>query len=90
MSWLVKTASAATNLPILDRINKAIVDPLILLLAAASLAMFLYGVYEMVMGAANEEERKKGQQHVLYGVIGLFIIFSVKGILSLIYITVTR
>lgn len=90
MSWLwpIVAHAAVTPIPLLDNIKREIVNPIILLLAALSLVVFLYGVYEMLANADNAEARITGQQHVLWGVIGLFIVFSVFGILHLICNTI--
>jgi Kef-type K+ transport system membrane component KefB len=37
----------------------------------------------LILGAADEEARKKGGQSILFGVIGLFVILSIWGLVSL-------
>ncbi|MEK7621927.1 MAG: hypothetical protein AAB415_01995 [Patescibacteria group bacterium] len=71
-------------MPLLDKIKTAIVDPIIYFLFALALLYFLYGVYEMIRNAESEEARKTGQQHVLWGVVGMFIMISFYGIMHLI------
>ena len=90
MNWLWSTAYAQTTkgLPIIDDIKREIAQPIIYLLLAVAFVTFLYGVYEMIAGSDNEESRKLGQQHVLWGVIGLFIMVSVFGILNVVCQTV--
>ena len=71
-------------IPLLDKIKTAIVDPIIYFLFAAAFLYFLYGVYEMIRNAESEEARKTGQQHILWGVVGMFIMVSFYGIMHLI------
>jgi len=72
----------------LDNINEKIVDPIIALLFAAATLYFLYGVLQIIQNAGNEEARKQGQQHVLWGVVGMFIMLSFYGIMHLICNTI--
>lgn len=87
-SWPVAYAQAVRGLPVLEKAQTVIVRPIIVLLGALAFVTFLYGVYEMLAAQTNEEARKKGAQHVLWGVIGLFIIISAIGILNLVCATI--
>lgn len=47
-------------------------------LIAIAFITFLWGVYKyFILGAADEKARTDGRQFVLWGIIGLVIIFSV-------------
>jgi len=65
-------------------INQQIVNPLIGLLFAAGFVLFLYGVFKFIAGADNESDRETGKQHMVWGVIGMFIMISVFGIMGMI------
>ncbi len=78
----------AASIPLLDKITTTILNPLITLLFAFALVYFLYGVYEMVRGSDNEEARRIGQQHVLWGVIGMAIMISAFGIMHVVCNTI--
>lgn len=57
---------------------------LVPLLFAIAFLMFLWGVYlYFIQGAANEEKRTLGRQFVVWGIIGLFIMISIWGIINL-------
>lgn len=43
---------------------------------------FLYGVMKYVINLDNLEERAKAQQHLLWGLVGVFIVFSIGGIIN--------
>lgn len=87
MNWFVATAHAAAP-PVLQKINEKIVEPIILFLVAFAFIIFLYGVYEMISQTDNETARQTGKEHMLWGVVGLFVMFSVFGILNLVCRTI--
>jgi len=58
--------------------------PLIRFILFLGFLYFLYGVYEMVRNADNDEARATGRDHILYGIIGMFIMISFWGIMNLI------
>lgn len=61
---------------LVDTINNAFLFPLIALLSAVAFVVFLYGAFEYVRNSASQEGRQTGQRHLLYGVIGLLVMFS--------------
>lgn len=61
---------------ILAKIESAILFPLMTLMMAVALFVFLWGAYEYVLNADDEGERSKGKQHMLWGIVGLFIMVS--------------
>ncbi|NOY35354.1 MAG: hypothetical protein GXP44_00245 [bacterium] len=68
---------------LLAKITDQILNPLIGLVIAVALMIFIWGVIEFIAGAANDEKRSKGKQHMVWGVIGLFIMVSVFGIMQI-------
>lgn len=77
----IKAASAAQCL--VDKINGAILFPLIALMSAFALLVFLYGCFEYVRNADSDSAREMGQRHILYGIIGLLVMLSAFAILSI-------
>ncbi len=67
----------------LTKINDAILFPLITLMMAIALLIFLYGAFEYVKGASSEGDRETGKRHLLYGTIGMLVMLSALAILSL-------
>jgi multidrug transporter EmrE-like cation transporter len=65
-----------------ERLNEVIIFPLITLLAAIALLLFLWGGLQFVLGAGNPEARKTGQRHMIWGIIGLLVMVSAYAILS--------
>lgn len=52
------------------------------LLFAAAFFYFLWGVFQFVRAAGDEEARKVGREHIIYGVIGLAVMASVYGLVT--------
>ncbi len=44
---------------------------------------FFWGVVLFILNAGNEEKRTSGKQKMLWGIIALFVIFSVWGIIAI-------
>ncbi len=65
------------------KVEKAIIDPLITVIALAAFILFIYGIFEFIRGADNDEKRKLGQTHIIWGLIGLTIMFGAKTIVSI-------
>lgn len=71
----------------LFRVNKNILNPLIELGFVIAFVLFLYGFLQFLRNARSPEKRDKSKQHMLWGVIGFFIMFSVFGIINLLLST---
>jgi hypothetical protein len=77
------TAAREAAQGFLTKINEAILFPLITLMMAIALLIFLYGAFEYVKGAANEGDRETGRRHLLYGIIGMLVMLSAFTILTI-------
>jgi len=66
----------------LDKVVIEIINPIILLLAGAAFILFLWGVFELIKGAGDEKAREEGRRAILWGLIGLVIIFGAYGIIN--------
>lgn len=69
---------------LLQKIIVQIINPVIVILVTLALVVFIWGIVQMIYGANNEEKRTQGKKHLLWGLVGLFIMLTVKGLLSLI------
>ncbi|MDB5244815.1 MAG: hypothetical protein JWN18_685 [Parcubacteria group bacterium] len=67
----------------LDKVVVQIINPIILLLVAAAFIVFLWGVFEFVVNAADETKRSEGRRAIFWGLIGLTIMFGAYGIINL-------
>jgi len=73
---------------LVGKIEDAILNPLIILLFALALVYFLWGVFEFIKGADSEDARKIGKSHIVWGIVGMAIMFSVLSIKKIIENTV--
>ena len=67
----------------LGKVVVQIINPIILLLAATAFILFLWGVFEFIKGAGDEGKREEGKRAILWGIIGLVIIFGAYGIINI-------
>jgi len=72
---------------LLGKINKYLINPIIVFMFALALAYFLFGVVLFLSNQEKSEEREKGKQHMLYGVIGMFIMMAVFAIMRILATT---
>ncbi len=68
---------------LIDNINTVIINPLILLLFATAFLYFLWGMTVFIWKADSEDDRKEGKVHMLWGVIGMFVMIAALGIVRL-------
>lgn len=64
-------------------LNRVILFPLIALLMGIAFFYFVWGAAQYLMGASNESAREDGKKHLMYGIIGLFVMTSAFAILTL-------
>lgn len=68
---------------ILARFEDAILFPIMSLLVAVAFLSFFYGAFQFVYGSSEGEVRAEGKKHMLWGIIGLFIMLSAMGLLRI-------
>jgi len=68
----------------LGRLSFYILNPLIGLLFAVALAYFVWGVFRFLSLQESDKEREDGKAHMIWGIIGMFIMIAVFGIINLI------
>lgn len=79
----VLTAHAAVD-DTIRSINKHILNPLIVFMFALAAVYFAYGVFQYVRGADKPDAREIGKQHIIWGLVGMFIMVAVRLIMNLI------
>ena len=61
-----------------------IINPAILVIFAAGFFMFVFGLVQFLFALnKGQSENEEGKQHMLWGVVGMFVMASVSGILTL-------
>lgn len=76
-----------TIVPFLHRVNAVILNPLILLAFSLAFLYFIYGIVKFLNMDAGDKSRKEAQDAILYGIIGMVIMFSVYGIIKFVLAT---
>lgn len=68
-------------------IEREILAPLVTLLALIAFVVFIWGVVDMIRNGDDAEKRSTGQQHMIWGIIGLVIIFGANAIIRILTAT---
>lgn len=88
MNSLAASGSLSGNVTtFIQKVDGAIINPLIILMFAVGLVGFLWGVFTYITNAEDQEARAKGTQHMLWGVIGMGIMISAFAIVHIISAT---
>jgi high-affinity Fe2+/Pb2+ permease len=66
-----------------DRINNAIIFPLVSLMLGVAVLVFVWGGYQYLLNADNATARSEGQKHMLFGIIGIVVMISAFTILTI-------
>ncbi len=69
---------------IAQRLTEVVINPLLLLVFALGFLVFVYGIAEFVWGlSADTESKQDGKRHMLWGVVGMFVMAGAYGIFKL-------
>lgn len=66
------------------RVSQNILNPLIGFVFALAMAYFLYGMYDFIRNNENDTDREDGKRHMIWGIVGMFIMVAVYGIIGVI------
>jgi len=66
----------------LGKITAEIINPIILLLSACSFLVLVWGIFEFVFHAGDATKREEGRKAIMWGIVGLVIIFGAYGIVD--------
>ncbi len=69
---------------VMSKILAAVVYPLVLLIFGLAILLFIWGAAGLIINRDNPDKRVDSQKHILWGVIGLFIMTGVYGIIRVI------
>jgi hypothetical protein len=76
-----------TIAPLLNKIDRYILNPIIILMFMIALAVFFWGIVQFISNADADKAREEGRQNILWGIIGMFIMVSAYGIIRVILAT---
>lgn len=74
-----------TIVPFLQRVDAVILNPLLEVLFAVACIYFVYSVIRLIN--ADGSDKSEARRGVMWGIVGMFIMISVYGIISLILTT---
>lgn len=78
----------ATVKAFVGKISTFILNPLIALMFGIATAYFIYGVVAYIWNPDNEEMREKGRLGMIWGIVGMFIMVAVFGIMRFLISTI--
>ncbi len=68
---------------VLNKININIINPAIEFLFIIATVIFLWGVLQFIINAADQTKRQEGKDHMLWGFVGFLIMFGVYGLITI-------
>lgn len=69
---------------VMGKIVESIIDPLVLLIFSAGIFLFTWGLVVFLTNLESSEARQKGVQHMIWGILGVFIMATVFGVINII------
>jgi hypothetical protein len=69
---------------LLRKLARVIINPIISVAFAVALVTFLVGIIEFISDGEKSDGRKKGRDHILWGLIGMGIMFAAFALLRLV------
>jgi hypothetical protein len=67
-----------------------IIDPAMVALGLAAFILFAFGVVEMIWNGNDQEKRITGRRHMIWGIVGLAIMFGAKAIVDIMTATIGK
>lgn len=69
---------------LLGLIAQYILNPIIVFGFVVALLYFFYGIFQFVWKAGEDKDREEGKRSIVWGIIGMFIMIGVFGIIHII------
>ena len=60
-----------------------VLNYIVAILVALAVFWVIWGAFQFVLASGDEEKRKEGKNKILYGIIGIFIMLSVYGLVNI-------
>lgn len=68
---------------VMQRFEEFIILPAVMIVFAAGFFLFVWGFVEFLWNLNSGGDNKEGKSHMLWGIVGMFIMVSVYGILNI-------
>ena len=69
---------------LMSKIVSVIINPIIMLLFSVGFVLFLWGLVVFMANADSSSERETGVQHMIWGIIGMFIMVASYAIIQVV------
>src|SRR3989344_8184898 len=66
---------------LVNQIN-AVINTIVPFLVGFAVLIIIWGVFNYISGAGDEEKRAQAKQYIVWGVVGVFIMLSVWGLVN--------
>ena len=76
-----------TIVPLLEKISRFVLNPLITLAFAIAFLIFVVGIIQFIGSETADAGREQGKKRIFYGLLGMFIMFSAYGLIHLVLST---
>ena len=80
---LAQTPGTEQAFAFVARFNEVILYPVIILLTGIAFLVFLYGCLIYITHAENSSAREEGRSHIIYSLIGMFVMLVAFAILKI-------
>src|SRR3989344_1349190 len=81
--FVASAGTSVSSLGDLLGVFMTIINALMPFIVALVVLFFIWGVFQFVMAAGDEEARKTGRDKMIFGIIGIFVMVSVWGLVNL-------
>jgi hypothetical protein len=78
-----RTSAPADFASLISLVINNILTPLMYLLVSGAVVYFMWGVIQYINRGEDEGARKEGANKMWYGIVGLFVILSVWGLVNI-------
>jgi len=83
----ITSAANVENLGGLIRLLASFINPIAAIITGLAFIFFLWGIAKYIFSAGDENKKQEGKSIMLWGIIGLFVMFSIWGILTILFNT---
>src|SRR3989344_3468097 len=77
-----------TDIPTLVTAINGVINLVFPVLVGIAVIVIIWAIFQMVLNAGDEEARKAGRTKLLWGIIGIFLMLSVWGLINILINTI--
>ena len=81
---MANTSASTAVQGVISKISSAILVPVIEIIFGLAIILFVWGAAGLILHKDNPEGRTQSQKHILWGVVGMFIMLSAYGIIRVV------